>query len=103
MAQGDEQNLQNPAPRGVGRKQKEDVEVAKDKEVRLGDALDSAEGVGERRVLVNPALRGNVEFNKFDSEGNLEASEVFEAGKVHMVSAELADSDYFVDAPKDES
>jgi hypothetical protein len=103
MAQGDEQNLPNPAPRAVGRKQKEEVDVAKDKDVRLGDALDSAEGVGDRRVLVNPALRGDVEFNRYDDEGNLEATERFEAGKVHMVSAELAESDYFVDAPEDES
>jgi esterase/lipase superfamily enzyme len=101
MAQGDDQGLQNPAPRATGRKQKEQVEVADNKDVLLKDALDSQEGVGERRVLVNPALRGDVEFNKFDENGNLEASEVFEAGKVHLVSAELADSDYFVDAPED--
>jgi hypothetical protein len=102
MAQADEQGLQVPAPRATGRKQKEQVEVADNKDVQLKDALDSAEGVGDRRVLVNPALRGDVEFNKFDDEGNLEATERFEAGKVHMVSAELAESDYFVDAPQDE-
>jgi hypothetical protein len=82
--------------------------------IQKGSAKDAVASVGEakvdagdkdNRVYVNPALGGSLELPEVGEDGEL-TSEVFEAGKTHLVDDETAalkvgNLDAFVSADKE--
>jgi hypothetical protein len=94
---------QAPAPRGLGKKQKEEVQLASTDDLLKGaDPLEGQEGVGNVKVYTNPALGDAVELNSYDENGNVTSSQTFKRGKLHLVTEELANSDLFVRADDNE-
>src|SRR5215211_426297 len=85
------------APKAMGRKQKTELKVGNTEGLSAEKSLEEQAGVGKIKAMVNPALRGDVELNTPDeeNEGQLKG-EHFAAGKIHYVTEELANSDYFV-------
>jgi hypothetical protein len=83
-----------PAPAGLGKKQKENASLASD--LSDDNPLESQEGVGDTEAYTNPKYGDAVEVNSYDEDGKLKSSEVFERGKKHLVSSELAESDLFL-------
>jgi hypothetical protein len=76
---------------------------AKDAGASLGQATVDA-GEKNNRVVVNPALGGNLEIPEVGEDGEL-TSEIFVAGKTHLVDDETAALEVegvsaFVDAPE---
>jgi hypothetical protein len=101
--QKDKGVAQAPAPRGLGKRQKEEVQLASRNDfLRGADPLQDKEGVGDVRAYTNPALGDGVELNSYDEDGNVTSSQFFAKGKVHLVTAELADSELFVRADEKE-
>ncbi len=94
---------QAPAPRGLGKKQKEEAQLAGSEELqRDAGPLQGQEGVGTVEAYTNPRLGDAVELNYYDEDGNITSTQTFKRGKLHLVTEELANSDLFVRADNNE-